>query len=1152
MYVSRDGSRSPNCGSQKEPCHNIADVLFGRHHKITVYLDSGPNEEVEQMKRRSVETNRTTEATEAVPYEYQLLLPLNLIAEVTFKSYPENSSERPVITTDQPRLFIIRNNQSFTVDNVDFRLPNKGVLLEIDSVGHFLRNVTLKNTEIKTGQVDTVKGIYMKNFQSIKQITVKNMDIFKGSLVEIQGNKYIDTTNDRNPNIGHLDVDNVRAEKIISFDKTFRRCSITSVNIHNCNQIGFGLYFVNSICHIGLILINDTKIKHTAVHVMKQKPQSSKRNDDTTNTNAYDEFQKIGRYLKNLQFSLKNVGITKSGKNIIERIQMEKCTMTTAIEISNMDVPFTINSLIIRNSSMENGLEITETSFEANNVVIMNNSIARNIYQQKRGDLKLENLLIKTNSREDISKALIYQAGTNTNFTMTNATIEWANVNNTHPPLVDIYLGDGFFTLQNASITSYSIYGVTVAAIEIGSEATLKSSIIKDIILKCTDNSNSSHHIEGSIRGNIMYAKCDPCEINTYTRQRSFLKLEMETDLNASIQTDESSYLNLFERVKVMDRSRDFKCHNCPIGGSCKNGIVSSGNFYGYSIHDGTVVFKTCPKNYCCSMKDCYNIDSCRFNRVGVLCGSCVEGYQEDLFSENCIKIKDCKNNILFWILFVTMSLIVCVIFLFFKDIIMLCKSCGIYIKLTGQFVFGNLWKCLKICFKSVFKMKEREEAEEMGTLKGTEYGSQITASDSEEQNQEESEEEEEEEEEEKEERKLTMSGCFNIIVGFYQIRSLLTVDVGEKYEKANTYQEDITKAMNLDSSFVQSYCPWKELTPIGEGFIINQLAIALMLGWAIFILFIHLITKKIKVLFSNRNNNETEVLSPPETPSLRFSQRVGIGIIKIIMFGYKSVATFAIVMVHCVDIKGDSVMFINGDMKCHTPLQYASYALIILWVIPFPAALMMSYRMYMTNRTITMRQFVISLIFPWVAVYFWLTRRCFENNNVKRSIQEESREENVRSLLHEIFQEAYRKRVNKGYNVFWETWRLYQRLILAVVTTYAINPVERICFSAPIILFFIFVYWFVKPYGESFVVLHWMEVVGLLGITFTLVNNMFRSFLYVFEIPDEKPVPQSLSVLWAIDTIASPIFVLPFMYGQTLVKFIWKKRKEYMDKKCN
>ena len=1069
MYVSKNGKRSANCGSREQPCGNIADVLLNRHQKISVYLESESSAE----------------------NEYELLLPLTLFAAVTFKSYPENSSKRPIITTDQPILFIICNNQSFTVDNVDFRLLNEGVLLEIDSDEHLLENITLKNTKIRNDRYTTIKYVHMKSHQSITHINVENVDIPKGSLVEIKGNKHINTTTSRNINIGHLDVYNVNIEKIISFDNTFGRCNITKVNIHDC-KIDFGLYVVNSICQICLISIYDTEIKHTAVNVMKHKQKATTDKDA-----ALTVFRKLGRYLKNLPSILETENITETGKNIIKRIQIERCTMTTAIEVSNMDVPFTINSVIIRNSSMKNSVEITETSFEANHVVIVNNSITRNIYQQKRGDLKLDNLIIKYNSKENI-KALVYEAGTNTSFTLTNATIEWKNVKNTHPPLVDIYLGDGYFSILNVSIISHSIYGVILLAIEIGNKATSRS-VINSLKLDCTRNSNSTYNIEDSIRGKIMYTKCDPCDTNTYTQQKSFNQLGMKkskSNSNASSfsttsPTNVSVSMTLFDKVKVLDRRWGFKCHNCPIGGSCKNGIRSSGNFYGYSRSDGTVDFTACPKNYCCSKKQCIDVDSCKFSRVGVLCGSCPNGFQEDLSSENCIEIKKCKKENTFWALIISVTMIVCVIILYLKEIL----TCGKYI-----------YEKLKAKFKSKVKQEDKNKNIKQTTDR--------------------------ESEEKKDERKFTVSGCLNIIVGFYQIRSLLTVDIGEGYERANTYQEEVTKVMNLYFSFGQEYCPWKRLTPIGEGFIINQLATLLILGWALFILFVYFIKKRIINLFSDKNGDKKNSLSVSETLPLSFSQRVGIGIIRIIMFGYKSVATFAIVMVHCVDIKGDSVMFINGDIKCHTPLQYASYALIILWVIPFPAALMKSYQMYMTDKTITMGQLVVSLIFPWIVVYYWLTRRCCENNNwVKRSSQEESRNKNVRLMLHEMFQEAYRKRKNKDEFVFWETWRLYQRLVLAAVTTYAINPVERICYIAPLILFFHFVYSFVKPYKKNFVVLHWMELIGLLGITFTLVNNMFRSFLYVFEIPNEKPVPQSLLILWILDTFASPIFVPVFMY---------------------
>ena len=309
-------------------------------------------------------------------------------------------------------------------------------------------------------------------------------------------------------------------------------------------------------------------------------------------------------------------------------------------------------------------------------------------------------------------------------------------------------------------------------------------------------------------------------------------------------------------------------------------------------------------------------------------------------------------------------------------------------------------------------------------------------------------------------------------------------------------------------------------------------------------ILFIYfVIGKRIKLKYCKKRVNNNDLSTG--TPFLRFSQRVGIGIIRIIMYGYKNVATFAIVMIHCVPLKGRSVMFIAGQIECFTYRQYISGFLVIFWVVPFPLALWKSYRMFMSARLITMREFVVSLIFPYAVFYFMIKTR-----KATQRLTTSDNEKCVRELLTENFEEAYRKRNGKEYNVFWETWRLYQRLILAVVTTYAINPVERICFSAPLILFFIFVYWFVKPYKKNFIVLHWMEVISLLGITFTLVNNMFRSFLYVFEIPDEKPVPQSLSVLWALDTIASPVFVLVFMYMVLplmmkilpLLKLIWEK----------
>ena len=111
-------------------------------------------------------------------------------------------------------------------------------------------------------------------------------------------------------------------------------------------------------------------------------------------------------------------------------------------------------------------------------------------------------------------------------------------------------------------------------------------------------------------------------------------------------------------------------------------------------------------------------------------------------------------------------------------------------------------------------------------------------------------------------------------------------------------------------------------------------------------------------------------------------------------------------------------VLFINGDQQCFEWWQNLQIAFMVLWAIPFPAALMVSYRMYM-RYVISLRQFVAALIFPYLAIYFMFTKR--STRSLATEVNDEKR---VTVLLKEMFEEAYRKRHGKEYYVFWETWR--------------------------------------------------------------------------------------------------------------------------------
>ena len=463
MYVSKNGSRSATCGSPEDPCLRIDDVLFNREGQVIIYLDPGP----EKMNRTTINNSTpinkksnkdgrtsTRSFVEMGGYEYEIYLPLNLKAAVSFRSWHPNKTIRPVITTKHDRMFIIENNQSFFAQDINFKLMStsrSAILLEIDSIGFHLENATLKNVEIKSDS--ECKVIYMKTFQSITNIQVDNVKIYGGSLVAIVGNPKIDSSvNKKSKTIENLHVTGLMdAKHVVYFESTPSRCRVGKVEILNSTKIDYALFFIQSVCKIDFVLIRDAEsIKHTAIHVTRKRNQKNKEKPNETdkvNGKFSRDFQEIGRYLSTLPFSKPEDKVSDKGKGLfsIEKVHIENCTMTTAIEVSNNKRDFKINHLVIKNNTMENTIELTGAHFESNDVFIFNNSIGRNIYQQKQGNLKIHQLLIKNNTVKDISKAIVYQAGEKTTFEFTNAHIEWREIKESHPPLADIYLGKSFY-----------------------------------------------------------------------------------------------------------------------------------------------------------------------------------------------------------------------------------------------------------------------------------------------------------------------------------------------------------------------------------------------------------------------------------------------------------------------------------------------------------------------------------------------------------------------------------------------------------------------------------------------------------------------------------------------------------------------------------
>ena len=122
------------------------------------------------------------------------------------------------------------------------------------------------------------------------------------------------------------------------------------------------------------------------------------------------------------------------------------------------------------------------------------------------------------------------------------------------------------------------------------------------------------------------------------------------------------------------------------------------------------------------------------------------------------------------------------------------------------------------------------------------------------------------------------------------------------------------------------------------------------------------------------------------------------------------------------------------------------------------------------------------------------------------------------------------------------ETWRLYERILLATVATFWIAPLKRITLITPNVIVIAISYLVIKPYKPEMYILHWIEVFSILGIFVSLVRNMFRGFLYVYDIGDEDPVKFVRQGFAAFDLVFSPICVLIYFF---IIAPIYNKVKQ-------
>ena len=247
-------------------------------------------------------------------------------------------------------------------------------------------------------------------------------------------------------------------------------------------------------------------------------------------------------------------------------------------------------------------------------------------------------------------------------FEITNITITvlWSSeVLTFAPPIIQLC---GNVSLSNVKLLITSLFEI-VKILQYSTKDVLLSE--NGSVITVTNNYKFSSMFISCTKASVKYIiksdtfQCIPCARGTYGLN------------NGSLNTSLS-----FQSKKITKHeSTNFTCLACPVGASCTAFIRSKSNFYGYKTKEQKLKFLPCPSGFCCTGNQCRTINSCNKNRIGTLCGRCIESYVESYLSNECISIHSCKNFPKFWQLYCISASVLATFLYYMKDFITLIKT---------------------------------------------------------------------------------------------------------------------------------------------------------------------------------------------------------------------------------------------------------------------------------------------------------------------------------------------------------------------------------------------------------------------------------------------------------------------------------------------
>ena len=767
--------------------------------------------------------------------------------------------------------------------------------------------------------------------------------------------------------------------------------------------------------------------------------------------------------------------------------------------------------------------EVIETWFGKHNVTIYRLDVRRNSFRSCfaifNGKALIQHSVIIDNNATGVGKLVNYQeksAFSPFEFKELDKGLEIKDVNSSfianeiESPLFSIELQGGFLRLENITLQlpeTIAIHALPVIDI---------STDIRNVRCKpylnifCPVNYNPYTNTDITRRRFGYSLSCESCPRGLYS---SYGGSEHLNGVNYTLAIDDitnnphASYV--LTKVSSVKNSTD--CTPCPPGATCNYKLLSRGNFYGFLEKNGKYKFITCPNDYCCSQggAPCTSYDTCNVNRTGLLCGSCTEGNYISYFSNKCIEASKCTalTRLIFWIFYFVSAAFLTLVLCFLEDVLCILNMMFLFIKR----------KVLKICFKRNQNSRNNGNNSERELLEIHTQSATTETNDEKTQN--------------RLPNQIPYSAIFNILVSFYQLQSLLEVPIDDKDQWSFTSL--VSNFFNLDIMLrrVDKYCPVRNKNAIFREILKNFFLPLSMILTILTIMHI----RKFCIYFKAYCPRIMPKFAKHSQTPLSLTERLYIGYYVVITFSYEKLASIAFRLIHCVEIGGSSILYFAGDIKCYRYWQKLDICFLIFWVIPFPAAVMVGYYLLKRNK-ISVWIFMTCVTFPPLIIAICMIVKC---SNFSLKIKSKGEHEgNINKSLENIFEEPYSEKY-----FWWETWTLYERLIVACIATFLIDPVIRLCSLTPVLLLFLWFHNWAKPHKPSMKILFHLDVLSYICLCFSLVANMIRAIVYIYSLPlTQYPIDKALAVSQYLEYIFTPLWPLILYF---IVIFTMKKLKK-------